>query len=405
MSGGIILFSLSLTLAYAAIMAIYLYGWRRLPVWEIPPGFTPRTPVTVVIPARNEAGNIGACLQSVLAARYPPHLLEILAVDDFSTDGTAEVVQKIAGEYFYSPRRYGGTAIMEPKRGQLPILIRLLRLSDLPPPENAPAFGKKRAIQAAVAQAKGELIVTTDADCQAPPDWLMLLVSAYETHRPRAIAAPVMISGEQNLLHHFQALDVAATMGLTGAGIRLGWQHIGNGANLAYPKAAFEAVNGFAGNAHQPSGDDLFLLQKIARRWPRGVFFLKNHAAAVSTPAAPGWGAFFQQRLRWGAKNAALPETPVRLVLATVFLFCCSILLNVVAAFFYAPLVWVLLIQLAVKAGFDYLLLREMCGFFQRREWPRWFWPSFMLHTGYVVFLGLASLTRKQFEWKGRRVG
>lgn len=292
---------------------------------------------------------------------------------------------------------------MGAKRGQL--LIRLLRLSDLPPPENAPAFGKKRAIAVAVAEARGELIVTTDADCRVPPDWLMLLVSAYETHRPRAIAAPVMIRGEQNLLQHFQALDVAGTMGLTGAGIRMGWQHIGNGANLAYPRAVFEAVHGFAGNAHHASGDDLFLLQKIARNWPGSVFFLKNAGAAVSTPAAADWSAFFQQRLRWGTKNAALPETPVRLVLATVFLFCCSILLNVVATFFYAPLVWVLLIQLAVKAGFDYLLLREMCGFFQRREWPRWFWPSFMLHTGYVVFLGLASLTRKQFEWKGRRVG
>lgn len=288
-------------------------------------------------------------------------------------------------------------------RRRLPAPVRLLRLADLPPPENAPAFGKKRAIEAAVAGARGELIVTTDADCRVPPGWLLLLVSAYEIHRPRAIAAPVMIREERNLLQHFQALDVAGTMGITGAGIYLGWQHIGNGANLAYPKAAFEAVNGFAGNAHQPSGDDLFLLQKIARRWPGSVFFLKNAGAAVNTPAASDWRAFYQQRLRWGTKNAALPETPVRLVLAATFLFCCSILFSTVAAFLYTPLVRLLLIQLAVKAGFDYLLLRELCSFFHRRKWLRWFWPSFLIHTGYVAVLGIASLVRRNYEWKGRR--
>ena len=45
---------------YIAIMAMYRYGWRQLPALELPPAFEPQTRVTVVIPARNEANNIGA---------------------------------------------------------------------------------------------------------------------------------------------------------------------------------------------------------------------------------------------------------------------------------------------------------------------------------------------------------
>lgn len=397
--------SITFMLAYAAIITLYLYGWRKLPAWEIPPGFVPETSVTVVIPARNEAQNIGACLKSVLAVRYPPHLLEVLVADDFSEDGTEEAARAAAEGFFYAPRRHGGTEGIAGahEMSKAKPALKILRLAHVPTPENMPANGKKRAIQTAVAEARGELIVTTDADCVVPPDWLLLLASAYEKHQPKAIAAPVMIHREDNLLHVFQALDVAGTMGITGAGIRLGWQHLGNGANLAYPKATFEAVGGFAGNAHQPSGDDLFLLQKIARRWPGDIFFLKNAAATVQTPPAPDGQAFFQQRLRWGAKNASLPETPVRLVLAAVFLFCCSILLNAMLSVFYTAFGYVLTAQILVKAACDYALLREMCRFFDRRHWLRRFWPAFALHTVYIVLIGMASLFWQQFEWKGRR--
>ena len=96
MFSGYICLSLALTVTYAVIMALYLYGWRRLPCWQIPPDFVPRTAVTVVVPARNEAQNIGACLQSVLGGSYPRHLLEILVVDDFSEDETGEIVLKLS---------------------------------------------------------------------------------------------------------------------------------------------------------------------------------------------------------------------------------------------------------------------------------------------------------------------
>ena len=201
-------------------------------------------------------------------------------------------------------------------------------------------------------------------------------------------------------------------MGITGAGIRLGFQRMGNGANLAYPKSVFEAVGGFAGNDNLASGDDMFLIQKVAARWAGSIFFLKNPAVTVLTEAPTSWRSFFQQRLRWGTKNAVLPEWPVRLVLLAVFLFCWSILINSVLALLSAAglfagstlIMTILLVQIFVKSAFDYVFLREMCRFFNREDLLRWFVPSFFMHVLYIALIGIASVFFKKYAWKSRRV-
>lgn len=380
-----------LSFAYAAAMLAYLLGWRALPEWRLPKHFIPRKRISVIIPCRNEAKHIGACTGSIIDGSYPPDLLEVIVVDDFSEDETVAA----AGER-----------------------VRVLRLDEILPEEARQTANKKQAISTGISQARGDIIVTTDADCIAPPDWLLTIAARFEKERgvgeadpvsPILLAAPVVFHREHNLLQRFQSLDFLGMMGITGAGIKMGFQRMANGANLAFDKSLFDAVDGYSGNVQFASGDDMFLVQKIARYRPGSIFFLKNRAAAVRTEARPDWRTFWQQRLRWGTKNAALTEWPVRLVLLLVFLFCWSILINGLLAI--AGLVAgdifflkILALQLAVKAASDYLFLREMCRFFERRDLLRWFAPCFLMHTAYIAVIGLASLFFRRFEWKGRRV-
>ena len=380
--------SFFLATVYAAVLFFYLKGWRACPEWRIPEGFEPDIQVSVIIPARNEAANIGACLQAIAAGSYPPGLLEIIVVDDFSDDDTAETV-------------------LQWREGQNSPVVRLIRLSDLSPA----GAGKKKALETGIAAATGTLIVTTDADCVAPEDWLRWVVSRFHPVTPDGnsevglLIAPVAFHREQNLLQRFQSLDFLGLMGITGAGIQTGFQRMGNGANLAFPKAVFEEVGGYSGNENLASGDDMFLIRKIALRYPEGIFFLKNAAATVLTEARPDLRSFFQQRLRWGTKNAAFPEWPVRLVLLAVFLFCWSILINSVLAIAgQVQAQAALLFQLGIKAFADYIFLREMCRYFKREDLLRWFVPSFFLHTLYIPLVGVASLFLKKYKWKGRRV-
>ena len=429
--------SVFLSIVYAGIMLTYLWGWRALPEWQMPEGFVPKTKVSVIIPARNEAANIEACLRSILEGSYPHDLLEIIVVDDFSEDATTATVHLVQGQFSES----------------LPPRIVLLRLSDFLPLEARFSANKKKALEIGIAHATGELIVTTDADCVVPVDWLRLVVSRVAPPQPpqggenlfafspcKIVAGPVSFSPDKSgsdalpplgglggaTLQRFQSLDFLGLMGITGAGIQLGFQRMGNGANLAYPKAVFEAVGGFSGNEDTASGDDMFLVQKVAARWPGSVFFLKNAAATVLTEAPADWRSFLQQRLRWGTKNAALPEWPVRLVLLAVFLFCWSILTNSVLAALavvgvpannlssvlaivgilannLSLLPIILLFQLTVKAFFDYIFLREMCRFFKREDLLRWFVPSFFLHILYVALVGIASIFFRKYKWKGRQ--
>jgi cellulose synthase/poly-beta-1,6-N-acetylglucosamine synthase-like glycosyltransferase len=263
---------------------------------------------------------------------------------------------------------------------------------------------KKGALAAAIKEAKGELIVTTDADCFMGREWLSLLVACYEEKEAKMIAAPVCMTDEKSLLEKFQSLDFCGMMGITGAGISKGYMLMGNGANIAYPKKIFEAVKGFEGIDHLASGDDMLLMQKIAAAYPGQVHFLKNAEAVVYTKAQATWTAFIQQRLRWASKSSAYTQKGVTLQLAIVYLYCWNLLVSVLLIPFW-PFAWkIALGQILVKIVADYLLLGTMTTFFNRKDLMRVFLPSQLLHIAYIVGIGTLGNLVKRYEWKGRKV-
>ncbi len=370
-------------LFYSYIISGALQSWKLLPLWEAPAGFEPRTTISIIIPARNEEVNILACLQSIRSQSYPKDLFEIIIIDDHSTDRTPEILYSLQ-------QKYAG--------------IKFLKLVDFVKDEPLNSY-KKKALEIGIAQAWGELIITTDADCIAPHDWLLLHASLYELKHAKCIAAPVNFHQEQNLLERFQSLDYAGMMLLTGAGIHARTMRMSNGANLAYAKNIFNKVNGFHDINHLASGDDMLLVQKIAAQYPKDIYFLKNHHATVFTKAKPNWRSFLQQRIRWATKSTAYREWRITLVLAMVFLLCCNILLSLLLIpFFGFSMMLVFLLQFIIKSFFDYQLLDTACRFFKRADLMRSFLPAQILHIFYIIIIGFAANFIKKYEWKGRRV-
>ncbi|MCB0569554.1 MAG: glycosyltransferase [Phaeodactylibacter sp.] len=371
-----------LALGYSLLTRWLLQAWDALPEWDAPEGWTPHTHVSVIVPARNEEQSIGACLQSILQQDYPEDLLECIVVDDHSTDQTAAVARATASSR-----------------------IRLLSLAEHTDASIPVQSYKKKALEVGIAHAHGQLIVTTDADCRARPAWLRQLVSYYEATGARAIAAPVLFSPVHNALERFQALDFAGMMLVTGAGITQQALYLANGANLAYEKAAFEAAGGFSGNEQFASGDDVFLIQKIASRYPGQIGFVKSRDAVVYTPPQATLRAFFQQRLRWGAKNESYDSWRTTAVIGLVFLYCWAILAAILALpFLPAYGAGLFLALFLAKAVSDYLLLSTAAHFFGRPRLLRGFLRSELMHVAYFALVGVLSLVVKHYEWKGRVV-
>ena len=84
---------IALALSYSFLLRGLLSAWYALPEWEIQEGWMPRTRVTVIVPARNEEKHIQACLHHILHQDYPKTLLEVIVVDDHSTDRTAAITE------------------------------------------------------------------------------------------------------------------------------------------------------------------------------------------------------------------------------------------------------------------------------------------------------------------------
>jgi len=372
-----------LTCFYCFLIGTYIAGWLRLSVWKTSPQFKPQTTVTLIVPARNEAAVITTCLQSIVSQHYPVELLEVIIVDDYSTDATAGIVQEWVKQYPH---------------------IQLLRLQEHLPDSTPLNSYKKKAIQTAIGLSRNELIITTDADCFASPDWLLNITAFYEEHRPKMIAAPVCFTHEQTFFERFQTLDFIGMMVSTGASVHLGLAGMCNGANLAYTRQAFKDVNGFAGIDHLASGDDMLLMAKITERFPKQTLFLKNYEATVFTTPQPTLSTFANQRIRWASKSAQYQDKRITLYLAFVFLFNVSLLLNFglwLTGFSVAG--HLLAAQLLAKLIADFTYLGVGAHFFNRSKLLWLFLPAQVLHILYIVLIGILGNLGK-YTWKDRVV-
>jgi len=366
-------------ITYVFIIGIYSYYWNKLSSWKVSKSYLPITKVTVIIPARNESENIFACLDSILKQNYPSELLEIIVIDDFSDDDTAQIVRSFKDQR-----------------------VKLIQLEN-EAIEIKNSY-KKKAIEIAIAKSNGDFILTTDADCIVPEQWLKLIVSFYQKNQYKFIAAPVVFYEESNILEKFQSLDFIGMMGISGAGVEGRFMNMCNGANLGYEKDAFNEVDGFSGIDHLASGDDMLLMQKMAKKYPNGVGYLKNKNVAVKTKAKSTLISFYKQRIRWASKSSAYPEKRITLILGIVFLFSLYLLIGFpIFLFIYPQSVGIFFLLFFSKMIVDFYFLRKMSLFFDKQNLLTSFLPSFLLHLLYIIVIGTMSQIKKDYEWKGRK--
>jgi len=359
---------LAITAIYALSSLVLLYGTYR----QHHSQNNQQPFVSVLLAARNEEKNISSCLQSLLQSHYPGDKFEIFVIDDRSIDGTRALAENFARQY--SPVRV------------IPIQQRLAGMS-----------GKTSALCQGIKHARGEIILMTDADCQAPPVWISQMVR-YFTPEVGLVGGFTVLSQrdkQSSLFAKIQTLDwmYLLTIGAGAAGLGKPLSIIGN--NFAFRRAAYEAVGGYEKIGFSII-EDFALMRAIDEqtRW-RVIFPIDPQTTMISQPTQT-WREFYEQRQRWaaGGKEAGWQA---KLIMALAFL---RHLAGLAAWFISVPLATIIS---AILIGVDFLMIHQTARQLRRKDLLRIF-PLFELYYFFYSFLfAPAVLLPATVRWKGMR--
>ncbi|GAB5398830.1 MAG: glycosyltransferase [Aureisphaera sp.] len=335
----------------------------------------PKTRFTILIPFRNEAKNIPQLLGSLSALDYPKDLYEVIFINDASEDN--------------------GEALLNASKREVKFSFQLLqnnRVSKSP---------KKDALAIGLDRAKYDWIITTDADCIFPKKWLHYYNQCIGETRPKMICGPIGYRNGVSVLGQFQVLD-GFSLQLVAMG-SFGWKAplLNNGANLAYHKDAFHEVEGYKGNDHIASGDDVFLLEKMLKAFPDEIQFLKYPDAEVTTDSESKWSNAIQQRVRWASKITEQKNPWVKRIGGVVFIANLLFLVSLLGFIFFPRSGAIYISFMFSKFALDVVVLTLMASFFKKRMPIFHSLASILVYpfiTMIVVFKGLNG----SYTWKGR---
>ncbi len=333
--------------------------------------------VSVIIPFRNEEENILANLKSIESQSYPTEKYELIYVDDSSEDNSLELLKNNI------------------KKNN----IRLLSV----PKDFSKNAHKKRAVRYGIENAKGMIIVTTDADCIHDEEWLKSLVLSFDSVTG-FVSGSVEFETDNGLFSEFQKLEFAGLV-LCGAGlIGAGHPTICNAANIAYRKKVFDEVGGFKDQMNLSSGDDELLMQKIAKDSDFKVKFCIDKKAIVKTSVNKTFGDFYQQRKRWASKGLFYSDKTLVLKLILIYLFYVGLVVQIFLGLFYYPYFIVsFFISIILKVIFELrILVKGKTIIFSDLKLKHLLAVE-ILQIPYVIVTGLVGAFGN-YLWKARKV-
>jgi chlorobactene glucosyltransferase len=373
------------------LLGFFLAFLVRLPrpLPPLPEGEASRPFVSVIVPARNEAHNIGRCVSSLAAQQYPN--FEIVVVDDGSTDGTGALARAVGP----------GTA-------------QALRVVDgRPLPEGW--FGKPWACATGAAEARGEILLFTDADTQHHPELLSRAVAALEEDAAQALS----LVGSQEMGTFWERLIQPQIFVLIGMRFpRLNrvvdpprWRDaIANGQFILVRREPYEALGGHAAVRGEVV-EDLRLAQELTRNGGRltvrgAVDLFSTRMYTSLRELVDGW----TKNVATGARQSAVGWAPLALPGIVTFLLGVWVLPPVL--FLSLAGVWLaggsvepaLLLWSGITTGFA---LSIWLGAYSRMGAPAPYGLLFPLGALMVLYIVLRSQLRgrRRIEWKGRRYG
>ena len=334
--------------------------FKRLPEAELPT-------VSVIVAARNEEANIERCLNSLDGLTYPEGKMEIIIVDDNSTDNTRKIT-----EDFISCKPIFKCISTTHKVDHLK--------------------GKTNALANALEIAKGEVIITTDADCKVPSTWVKSIASYYD--KDIAMVCGFTTQQAESQFSGMQMLDFMYLLTVASGSINLNLPLSCIGNNMSYRRSAYKEIGGYEALPFSVT-EDFNLLHAISRLGKHKIIYPLDPESLVESKPCEDLKSLFWQKKRWGVGGL---DSDIRgfLVMASGYVANLAIILT---PFFFSSTALYLTV---FKISTDFFVLYPVLKRFNLVKKLKYFASFEIYFILYVILLPFAVLPNKKVIWKGR---
>jgi len=359
-----------ITAIYVVQVVIFLYGTTRVRYLSDDLSQASQPKVSIIVAARNEETNIRNCLESLAHIEYPTGQLEVIIVDDRSTDHTPEIIQE------YTERFPHFKSIVTTEGvGQLQ--------------------GKANALSQGIDVSTGEIIMITDADCTVQPSWVKNTVKYYTDDTGMVLGFTLIEtrSGFQAI----QSLDWLFLLTLAAAGIGLNHPLSCVGNNMSYRRKTYNEVGGYR-NIKFSVTEDFSLLHAVFDRTKWKIRYPIDTQALIMTKACPTWKVLYQQRQRWGTGGLDADLLGFY-IMAVAF---CLHVLNLISPFFVSNILYAL-VPLLLKFTADAAILSIPLRRFKQLRLFKYFLHFELYFILYTILLPFIVFFGGKVVWKGRK--
>ncbi|MFA7228241.1 MAG: glycosyltransferase [Melioribacteraceae bacterium] len=323
--------------------------------------------VTVVVAARDEEKNILDCLVSLDKLIYPENKLEIIIVNDHSSDSTGEII-----ENFVKDKPRFRTLIPEGSIGSLK--------------------GKTNALANAIRISHGEIILTTDADCTVSPLWAKTIASYYKNDV--AFVGGFTTQEDYNSFAGMQAIDFVYLLTVAAGTINLGKPLSCIGNNMSYRKSVYDEIGGYEGLPFSVT-EDFNLLMAIHELKKYKIIYPLDQNSLVNSKVCPDWKTLYWQKKRWGV-GGMKSDLIGYSVMAWGYIVHALILL--LPFFFSATGLYLSIFKIAV----DYYFVKPVFSRLRLKMSIKHFIAFEVYFIIYVLILPFIVLPNRKVKWKGR---
>ncbi|KAB2908370.1 MAG: glycosyltransferase [Ignavibacteriales bacterium] len=323
---------------------------------------------SVIVAVRNEEEIILRCLESLDKLEYPAGKLQIIVVDDRSTDKTGEIIDDFI-------------------RGK----ERFLKISGEEPSNHL--RGKTNALVQGLRQSTGEVILTTDADCAVNPLWAKTL-SSYFTENV-GLCGGITSQSRGSIWNGMQHLDFIYLLGVGAGTVNVGLPLSVIGNNMAYLRKAYDETGGYEAMPFSVT-EDSQLLAAISELGKYKIIYPVDRFGTVESMPVATLKTLFRQKKRWSLGGIQVPFHGLLVLASTVVAHLAPLVLFWIAPFYSLLLLGVIIVS-------DLLFQLSMLSRMKLLSSIIYF-PFFELYYYlYVTVMPFILLFSRSVEWKGRK--